>query len=233
MTKPEKIEDLKAIYDVHRDDIYYNTINDLDIFNEQNKNSLIGSLNRDFQIDEEYKPHNYNEILWSPRNTNPLDAFYVDILLTKLWGTSTYEKTYMKTNENEYSPYSRPDPQPITDDDKFNDDVTKMFNIGEKPYQNSLSYVSKYHRRITIKNIWDRHSIKVNASFVSQTPHNYIGNSHVNFNPIKYFKLNANDDKFWLEFYSARDYKIPIKVPDDDKFSVEMQFLQHKKLLYV
>ena len=107
-----------------------------------------------------------------------------------------------------------------------------MFNVGDKPWQNSLDFITTYHRYLNFKNIYNRESLKIHASFANESNNYYIGNSHIYFNPIKYYKLNSKDDRFWIEFYSGRHYNYPVNIPEDEGFILEMLFMQNQKLLY-
>ena len=113
-------------------------------------------------------------------------------------------------------------------------DFMDVMNIGNKSYQNKLEqYQNKWLRTIDFYNVWDRHSCKIYSSIAEQSSHNYIGSSSVFFTPIKYYKLNSTDQKFWVEFYSGRHNKIPVIIPKNESFCIEMQFLSYDKLLYV
>ena len=72
---------------------------------------------------------------------------------------------------------------------------------------------------------------EVAASFATQSNHNLIGRTNEIFNPIKYYKLN-DDDKFWIEFYDKNEVKIPLAINDNVVFTMDMVFLQNRKLLY-
>lgn len=139
-----------------------------------------------------------------------------------------HEKIFSPRNENE--------------DDEFgialklkktNQDFDEVFNIGDGPHQNKKHvYLNQFDDVLTFDNVWDRHSCKVYSSIAEQSLHNYIGNSNVDFVPIKYYKLNSSDQRFWIEFYSCREYNTPIKIPDNESFCIEMQFLPFDKMLY-
>lgn len=130
-------------------------------------------------------------------------------------------------------------PRPI--DDKSNNDeydFADVMNIGYNPYQNNPDkYMNGkngiWMRKIEFENVWDRHSCKVYSSIAGESSNGYLGNSQVYFIPIKYFKLNSTDQRFWIEFYSATCHKIPIKIPTNESFVIEMQLLPYRKLLYV
>ena len=78
-----------------------------------------------------------------------------------------------------------------------NTDFTDLLNLGDKSYQNKLNdFNDEWFRRIDFKNIWDRHSCKVYSSIAEQSNKYYLGNSQMNFNPIKCFKLNSTDQRF-------------------------------------
>ena len=115
-----------------------------------------------------------------------------------------------------------------------NKDFDEIFNIGTEPFQNRYEkYNNLPCKELIFDNVWDRHSCKVFSSIGEQCNHQYIGNSNVYFDPIKYFKLQSNDQRFWVEFYSARNYKIPVKLPKGETFCIEMQFLPFEKKLSV
>ena len=181
----------------------------------------------------------------SPCNINSSDPYFVDILFVS--DNSTYDKKYMKIQSNEkpidpelpnffaegiYCGKSRNDPEPLTEYDEFNHHFNAVFNVGEERWQNSLDYITTYHRILTFRNIYNRESIKIHASFGNPSNDFYIGNSHVYFDPIKYYKLNSKDDKFWIEFYGGRHSSCPINIPEDEGFVLEMLFMQNQKLLY-
>ena len=155
---------------------------------------------------------------------------YVDIAIMP--SMSTFEKLYNLNGK--YTPLPEEVRGELNEfDDVFSDDFNDVFNIGDEPYQNSVHQFYQFHRTIELKNLWDRHTCKVYASFANQANHNYLGNTHVYFTPIKYYKLNSRDKRFWLELYSARNPNIPMRLPDHEGFVMEMQFMQNDKLLYV
>lgn len=131
-------------------------------------------------------------------------------------------------------------------------DFVDLFNVGKEAYQNPpemyLTYetrdIGNEYQSIIVRNakwsptinfydVWDRNSCKVYSSIAEQSNHNYLGNSQIYFSPIKYYKVNATDQRFWIEFYSGRHNKIPIKLPLNESFYVEMQFLPYRKMLYI
>lgn len=212
-------------------------------FVQEPMNAKFGNRNRDIAFDTVYSDFDektFKLVFSSPRNTNKysenqdnsdLDC-YVDIAIMRT------ESILKKIYDDKYKLRTVDDParEPIGEADIFSDDVNELFNIVvELPqsYQNPFSYFLHFHRQIEIKNLWDRHTCKVYASFANQSNHYYVGNSHVLFTPIKYYKLNSRDNRFWIEFYSARNPNIPIRLPDCEGFVLEMQFMQNDKLLYV
>ena len=126
-------------------------------------------------------------------------------------------------------------------DDKSNNDeydFADVMNIGYNPYQNNPNkYMNGkngiWMRKIEFENVWDRHSCKVYSSIAGVSSKGYLGNSQIFFQPIKYFKLNSTDQKFWIEFYSSTYHRIPVKIPLNESFVIEMQLLPYRKLLYV
>ena len=203
-------------------------------------------MKKDVSLYETYKNNELIEHFHSPCNLSPTDAYYVDMLFVN--DINTYYKKYKDTSnalndqldpdlppffsEGLYSGKSLENPQPLTKEDEFTHNFNAIFNVGNNPWQNSLDYITTYHRFISFRNIYNRESVKVHASFANQSNNYYVGNSHVYFNPIKYYKLNSKDDKFWIEFYGGRHYNYPINIPEDEGFVLEMLFMQNQKLLY-
>ena len=104
----------------------------------------------------------------------------------------------------------------------------------EDKNENIVRYEGIWMREIQFEDVWDRVSCKIYSSIAEQSSKGYLGNSKVIFNPIKYFKLNSTDQKFWIEFYSGRHNLIPVKIPNNETFYIEMQFMPfNKKLMYV
>ena len=197
-----------------------------------------GNRNRDVSIDEVYDNDTYKLVFGSPRNMNSYSAnndnvdldCYVDIAIMP--SMNTFQKLYDVNDK--YKPLDEDYRQEILEEtDGFSDDFNDVFNIGDEPYQNHVGNMYCFYRTIELKNLWDRHTTKVYASFANQASHNYLGNTHVYFTPIKYYILNSTDKKFWIELYSARNPNIPMRLPDHEGFVIEMQFMQNDKLLYI
>ena len=113
-------------------------------------------------------------------------------------------------------------------------DFVDVMNIGYEPFQNRPEkYLNKWMREIEFENVWDRHSCKIYSSFASDSSRGYLGNSQIFYHTIKYFKLNSTDQQFWIEFYSARHNDIPVIIPLNESFNIELQLLPFNKLLYV
>ena len=112
-------------------------------------------------------------------------------------------------------------------------DFEDVFNISA---EEGANYYNKYQyewlREVNFYNVWDRHSCKIYSSFGNQSNRGYVGNTTIYFNPIKYFKLNSTDQRFWIEFYSGRHKDIPVKIPRSESFSIEMIFFPYRKMLY-
>ena len=114
-------------------------------------------------------------------------------------------------------------------------DFEDVFNISGETDQGANyhnNYKFKWLREVNFYNVWDRHSCKIYSSFGDQSNQGYVGNTTIYFNPIKYFKLNSTDQRFWIELYSGRHKDIPVKIPRSESFSIEMIFFPYRKMLY-
>ena len=172
--------------------------------------------------------------IWWNSITNAFEQSDIDVLNRDIQTDGYYdekgfhEKIYSERNNNSLDKYGCA--FKITE---MNKDFEEVFNIGDGPTQNRKGKYNLYENELTFDNIWDRHSCKVYSSLGEQSLHNYIGNSQIYYNPIKYFKLNSSDQRFWIELYSARQYNAPVKLPNGETFVMEMQFLPYNKMLYV
>ena len=228
-------------------DEYDAYLNDVSKFNKDNAQKLtplfrLSDLNRelnDIQMDGyyDYDKNTFIETLFSPINTQ-ID-YYIenpDYIPTP---TPTPIPPYLKVEDNVNVNLYNVDfkinfVEKNTDENYRRFDFADVMNIGNESFQNKPEqYQNKWLRRIDFINVWDRHSCKIYSSIAEQASHNYIGNSSVSFNPIKYYKLNSSDQKFWVEFYSGRHNNIPIVIPKNESFCIEMQFFSYRKLLYV
>ena len=117
-----------------------------------------------------------------------------------------------------------------------NEDFDLLFNINDNPLPED------YVTEMNFYDVWDRHSCKVFSSIASDSNRGYIGNSQVVFSPIKYFKINSTDKKFYIDFYNSRNIKCPTVLPYKKKedgstlnepFIVELRLMQNEKLLYI
>ena len=121
----------------------------------------------------------------------------------------------------------------ITD---VNEDFDLLFNINDNPLPKD------YVTEMNFFDVWDRHSCKVFSNIASDSNRGYVGNSQIVFMPIKYFKINSTDKKFYIDFYNSRNIKCPTVLPykkkEDDStlnepFVIELQLMQNEKLLYI
>ena len=176
-----------------------------------------GLRRRDVQMDGyyDYDKKVFIETIYSPTNDEVDGQFYVDFRLK-------FEFRSIDAQQENY-PYRRYD-------------FADVMNIGFEPSQNHPNkYINnnpKWMRELMFENVWDRHSCKVYSS-IAEESHGFIGNSQKDYVPIKYFKLNSTDQRFWVEFYSGRHNNIPVKIPDNESFVIEMQFMPFRKMLYV
>ena len=168
----------------------------------------------------------------SPQNNE--DKFYVDVMITAVNNDETYKKFYeWDDNKDEPLPYVVMFPDTLDDSDRFDFDTACYFNIGtDNPRRNRLDYVTKFHRELTFHNVMTNLQCEVAASFASQSNHNLIGRTNEIYDPIKYYKINDNDDNFWIEFYDRNEISVPVAFNDYVMFTMDVVFLQNRKLLY-
>lgn len=165
---------------------------------------------------------------------NEYEQFYIDFMMTAINDDSTYKKFYdWDDDKNEPLPNQVLWPGVLDNTDRFESDTAAYFNIGTtNPNRNSLEYVTKFHKELIFCNVMTNLQCEVAASFATQSNHNLIGRTNEMYEPIKYYKINDNDDKFWIEFYDRNEINIPIAFNDFVMFTMDVVFLQNRKLLY-
>ncbi len=214
-------------------------------FVQDEENVINGYPDMDVFIDYDEDDVDNPIVISSFRNEytveNDTDDCFVDCMLTKsdlrnVTLSKYYDPNTFKMKEIEESDEEEDTTLYNEDDDMFDEDFVNTFNIGsrdcnediENPYTRFL-FFSREH---SFFNVWNRIPCNVHASFANQSNRNYLGRSNVVFNPIKYYRLNAYDNRFWIEFYDTYSGE-PIRLPKDESFVMEMQFMQNDKLLYV
>ena len=174
------------------------------------------------------------EKFYSSRNGEPLPYSHKqkDNQIDKIVERIRKQETGEEEEDGEEEDIYIPDPE-LDDRDKFDPYTANFFNLGNNnPHRNSLEYVTQFHETFELKNLMTDLDCEVAASFANQSNHNLIGRTNEKFIPIKYYKLNDNDDTFWIEFYDKNEIKIPLAINNNVVFTIDMVFLQNRKLLY-
>ena len=114
---------------------------------------------------------------------------------------------------------------------RYNDDFRDVFNLGKELIENRYSF--NFKSTLIFDNLWDRSPCKIFSSLAEQSLHQYIGPSNMNYNPIKYFKIKSTDQRFWVDLMAAAPYNLPVKLPKNESFCIEMQFLPFNKILNI
>ena len=187
----------------------------------------------------------------SPQNEQRKKDFYIDFLITNLnpHGKdihSTYKKLYEYDENGDLKGKSK-DPSMLRPDDEgfgnedspdlnrfdwFSYFTADFLNIGILRYRNSLKYIVRFHRQFKLENVMSDLECEVAASFAYQSNHNIIGRTTETFIPIKYYKINDDNDMFWIEFYDRDELKVPVAFNSNVIFTMDVVFLQNRKLLY-
>lgn len=234
---------------------HWNTKNKQNIISNSNDKHVIGE-DLMFEIDVNDEDGQYIKFK-SIRNDRVSDCDYnLDFLITRAdeafekstndeeeeeeeefvddYADYTYKKLYQRDEENdEPLHFSRERPERLTKKDSFDLPTATFFNLGTtSPYRNRLDYVTKFHRELILKHITTDVQCEVAASFASQSNRNIIGRTNETFIPIKYYKVKHDDDKFWVELYNKDFVDVPISFNDELVFTMDMVFLQNRKLLY-
>jgi hypothetical protein len=101
----------------------------------------------------------------------------------------------------------------ITD---MNQDSKYFFNVEDDyPSTQAISY-----NTLEFYDIWDRRSCLLKSSLVN----GYLGYSKVRYNPLKYYKITNNDEKFYIDLYNGHNHDLISVLPHDnlDHLSLEI-----------
>ena len=184
----------------------------------------------------------------SPQNDEDKHDFFIDFMITTLASHdrdihSTYNKLYSSTGKSKTPLFLIPSKDPhdefnsaasrnINKYDWFDAYTSDFFNIGYQLHRNIFKYVFKFHRQIKLMNVMSDLECEVAASFATQSNHNMIGRTIERFTPIKYYKINDDDDMFWVAFYDRDAMNIPVAFNANVIFTMDVVLLQNRKLLY-
>jgi hypothetical protein len=76
--------------------------------------------------------------------------------------------------------------------------------------------------------IYDRHSCMITSNIVDLS-NKYLGYTNVRYTPLKYYKINNSDTRFYIEFWNGHDHTLRSVFPYDNKehLSIEMIILHN------
>jgi hypothetical protein len=103
----------------------------------------------------------------------------------------------------------------ITD---MNDDAKAFFNALDYNNIQTTNY-----NTIDFYDIWDRRSCLLKSNLVSSTMNNYLGYSMTRYNPLRYYKITNNDEKFYIDLYNGHNHKVITSLSDDDRDHINLE----------
>ena len=184
----------------------------------------------------------------SPQNDEDKHDFFIDFMITTITARdrnmhSTFNKLYKPTGKSKNPSYLLPSTDEndefyqstsvnINKYDWFDAYTADFFNIGYQRYRNTSDQVFTFHRQLKLMNVMSDLECEVAASFATQSNNNMIGRTIETFTPIKYYKINDDDDMFWVAFYDRDAMNIPIAFNANVTFTMDVVLLQNRKLLY-
>ena len=80
-------------------------------------------------------------------------------------------------------------------------------------------------KTIYFTNLWDRRSILLRSNISVNISKNYLGFTNKNYNPIKYYKINSQDTKFYIDLYHGHYQNIPVNLPNDEKEQIILEIV--------
>ncbi|KAK8875784.1 hypothetical protein M9Y10_005959 [Tritrichomonas musculus] len=166
----------------------------------------------------------------SPYNSNQNSTYCFDFTITAFDQFTddihvTYRKFYVVNDDGELTGKTKDVPDPFTAEDWFNSYTSDFFAI-------YCDDDFRYTRTLRFNNVMTDLQCEVAASFAVQSNHNIIGRTNEVYTPIKYYKVNDNNDRFYIEFYDRDNVNLPLTFNDNLVFTIDMVLLQNRKLIY-
>jgi hypothetical protein len=97
------------------------------------------------------------------------------------------------------------------------------------PTSTELNYRKPYFFRF--KNVSNRSSsLMVKSGMVDLTNGQYLGYTNEQFNPMKYYKMHSQDQKFWIDLYDGVNNN-PEELLANDRFIIEAVVLTNNKTI--
>lgn len=119
-----------------------------------------GEKNKGLQVIDSYYEDIFTVSFTSPRNTfffddnnDPDLDSYVNFAIVPTQETLElrYNNSFQLKDDDQQLPLE-------LEFDNFDDDFIEVFNVGDEIYQNSIDYITRFHRKLEFKNLWDRHT---------------------------------------------------------------------------
>lgn len=79
--------------------------------------------------------------------------------------------------------------------------------------------------RISLKNIWNRDTLAIHASFVDLSYRQWLGSCNEHFIPPKEYPITFDDQKFWIELFTLDGR--PVELPPDNKDQIIIEAMQN------
>jgi hypothetical protein len=105
----------------------------------------------------------------------------------------------------------------ITD---LNDDAKALFNV--KDYKNEQTTP---YNTLEFYDVWDRRSCLLKSNIVNSTMNNYLGYTKTRYNPLKYYQITNNDEKFYIDMYNGNNHDVISVLPYDGKDHLSLELV--------
>ena len=100
------------------------------------------------------------------------------------------------------------------------EDFNKVFHEFEKLTSDDVLSDKKY----ILYPGWDRGYVMLASSLSNNISKNYLGHDDKDYQPVKYYEVQCEETRFYIDFFHANNQNIPAILPDDfkDKIILEM-----------
>jgi hypothetical protein len=105
--------------------------------------------------------------------------------------------------------------------------ITDM-NDDAKAFFNALDYNNNQptpYNILEFYDIWDRRSCLLKSNLVNSTMNNYLGYSMVRYNPLRYYKITNNDEKFYIDLYNGHNHDVITSLSEDDRDHISIEIV--------
>jgi hypothetical protein len=116
----------------------------------------------------------------------------------------------------------------------YSDDAKSVLHAEDFEFDEDFALPNHDINCVDFYDVWDLRPCMIKSNLASGVQHNYLGHTNVRYDPLKYYRINNNDNSFTFELMFGNSTKIPVLLPFDDVDPITLEYviLQNATELY-